>query len=194
MTIRRDRVNIRLCSLFSKHKLIFSTMTVLLVVSSLVNADLELNQAPPLAQLANDVGGRLDGTSWNSSELKGVVHILMYVDPDNIKINEHVEEALVKEQFPSETIRSVAITNLAATWKPKFLIKNILKGKQKKYPRTTYVTDKSKVLVKQWGLLDHSYNVLVFGPNGNLLFNKGGSLSGVEVENLIAIVWSQIPN
>jgi len=53
---------------------------------------------------------------------------------------------------------------LAATWKPKFLITKILKSKQKKYPRTTYVTDKSKVLVERWGLLDHSYNVLVFGP------------------------------
>jgi hypothetical protein len=116
----------------------------------------------------------------------------MYVDPDKIKINEHVEEALAKEHYPSEQIGSVAITNLAATWKPKFLIKNILKGKQKKYPRTTYVTDKSKVLVEQWGLLDHSYNVLVFDPNGNLLFNKGGALSAAEVENLTAVIWSKI--
>ena len=109
-----------------KHKLIFATMTILFALSSLVKAELELNQAPPLAQLADDVGGRLDGTAWNSNELKGVVHILMYVDPDKIKINEHVEEALAKEHYPSEQIGSVAITNLAATWKPKFLIKNIL--------------------------------------------------------------------
>ena len=109
-------------------------MIVLFVASSLVNADLELNQAPPLALLAGDVGGRLDGTSWNSSELKGVVHILMYVDPDKIKVNEHVEEALAREQYPSEKIGSVAITNLAATWKPKFLITKILKRKQKNIP------------------------------------------------------------
>ena len=106
-------------------------MIVLFVASSLVKADLELNQVPPLIQLAGDVGGRLDGTSWNSSELQGVVHILMYVDPDKIRVNEHVEEALAKEQYPSEKIRSVAITNLAATWKPKFLITKILKRKQK---------------------------------------------------------------
>ena len=177
-----------------KHKLIFATMTILFALSSLVKAELELNQAPPLVQLAGDVGGRLDGTAWNSNELKGVVHILMYVDPDKIKINEHVEEALAKEHYPSEQIGSVAITNLAATWKPKFLIKKILKGKQKKYPRTIYVTDKSKVLVEQWGLLDHSYNVLVFDPNGNLLFNKGGALSAAEVENLTAVIWSKISN
>ena len=85
-----------------KHKLIFSTMIVLFVVSSSVNADLELNQVPPLAQLAGEAGGRLDGTSWDSSELEGVVHILMYVDPDKVKVNEHVEEALAKEQYPSE--------------------------------------------------------------------------------------------
>ena len=68
------------------------------------------------------------------------------------------------------------------------------RGKQKKYPRTIYVTDKSKVLVEQWGLADHSYNVLVFGPSGNLLFNKIGALSAADVENLTAMVWSAISN
>ena len=62
-------------------------MMVLFVASSLVKADLELNQVPPLIQLAGDVGGSLDGTSWNSSELKGAIHILMYVDPDKVKVN-----------------------------------------------------------------------------------------------------------
>ena len=33
-------------------------MIVLLVASSLVKADLELNQVPPLTQLAGDVGGQ----------------------------------------------------------------------------------------------------------------------------------------
>ena len=79
----------------------------------------------------------------------------MYVDPDKIKVNEHVEEALSKEQYPPEKIRSVAITNLAATWKPKLLITKILKRKQKQYPRTAYVTDQSRVLIERWGLLDH---------------------------------------
>ncbi len=175
-----------------RYKSIFSTMIALFVVSGSVNADLKLDQVPPPAELAGDAGGRLDGTSWNSSELEGVVHILMYVDPDKVKANEHVEEALAKEQYPTGKIGSIAITNLAATWKPKFLIRKILKGKQKKYPRTTYVTDASKVLVKQWGLLDDSYNVLVFGPNGKLLFNKGGALSGEDVESLTAIIWSKI--
>ena len=50
------------------------------------------------------------------------------------------------------------------------------------------------MLVEQWGLLDHSYNVLVFDPNGNLLFNKGGALSAAEVENLTAVIWSKISN
>ena len=177
-----------------KRKLTFVTMVILFVASNLVEAGLELNLEPPPVKLIGEVGGRLDGTAWSSSELKGVVHILMYVDPDKVKINEHVEEALAKEQYPTEQIRSVAITNLAVTWKPKFLIQNILKGKQKKYPRTINVTDKSKVLVEQWGLTDHSYNVLVFGPSGNLLFNKSGALSAADVENLTAMVWSAIFN
>jgi len=106
---------------------------------------------------------------------------------------------MLKKHWPENSIRrkqlrSVSITNLAVTRKPKFLITKILKRKQKKYPCTTYVTGKSKVLVERWGLLDHSYNVLVFGPNGNLLFNQGRALSGVEVENLTAMIWLQIFN
>ena len=104
-----------------EYRLIIPIMLVLFVFSDLGYADLELNQTPPLVQLAGIHGGRLDGTSWNSSELKGAIYILMYVDPDKVKVNEHVEDALAREQYPSEKIRSVAITNLAATWKPKFL-------------------------------------------------------------------------
>ncbi len=176
----------------NKYTLILPTMFALFVVSDLGIADLELGKLPPQVQLAGEHGGRLDGTSWNSSELNGTIHILMYVDPDKVRVNEHVEDALAKEQYPSKNIKSVAITNLAATWKPKFLIRKILKGKQKKYPSTTYVTDKSKVLVEQWGLHDHSYNVLVFGSSGNLVFNQGGVLSLVDVEKLTTMIWSQI--
>ena len=50
-------------------------MIVLFVVSSSVNADLELNQVPPLAQLAGEAGGRLDGTSWDSSEPVSYTHL-----------------------------------------------------------------------------------------------------------------------
>ena len=99
-----------------------------------------------------------------------------------------------KNRIRRKKIRSVAITNLAATWKQKFLMIKTLKRKQKKYPRTTYVTAKGKVLVERWGLLDHSYNVLVLGSNGNFLFNQAGALAGVEVENLTALNWSQISN
>lgn len=174
------------------HRVIFPTMFVLFIFSDLGNADLVLNRTPPLVELAGDDGGRLDGSSWNSSELEGTLSILMYVDPDRIKVNEHVENALANEKYPPETIKSVAIANLAATWKPKFLITKILKRKQKQYPGTIYLTDKRKVLVKQWGLHDHSYNVLVFGQSGSLLFNKFGALLPVDVGNLTNIIWSQL--
>ena len=172
-----------------KYRLITPIISGLLIVSDLSNADLNLNQVPPKIRLSGDHGGRLNGTSWNSSELKGILHILMYVDPDKINVNEHVEDALSKEQYPLEAIRSVAITNLAATWKPKFIIEKILKRKQKKFPRTTYITDKSKVLVKRWGLSDHSYNVLVFSSAGNLLFNKASALSEGDIVNLTTMIW-----
>ncbi len=38
------------------------------------------------------------------------------------------------------------------------------------------------------GLYDHSYKVLELVSLGNLLFNKGGVLSTVDVENLTAML------
>ena len=65
-------------------------MIILFVVSNLVEAKIELNQASPPSLLVDDARG-LDGGVWFGSELKGVVHILMYVDPSKVKTNDHVE-------------------------------------------------------------------------------------------------------
>ena len=50
-----------------KYRLIPPIISVLLIVSDLSNADLNLNQVPPIIELSGDHGVRLNGTSWNSS-------------------------------------------------------------------------------------------------------------------------------
>ena len=55
----------------------------------------------------------------------------MNVDPEIITINEQVEIALAKDRYPSDVIRFVAITNLAAAWKPGIHNRKISQGKAK---------------------------------------------------------------
>jgi len=82
--------------------------------------------------------------------------------------------------------------NLAASWKPKFVIDQVLKKKQKQYPRTIYVRDVNKLLVSAWGLRDQDYHVVAFDPEGKVLFSKGGSLSADEVDTLLETIRSNI--
>ena len=153
-----------------------------------VGAEIRLGEPLPPVLLEEDGGGQLDGSPWNSSSLTEKLHILMYVDPDEVGVNAHVEDALAQQNLDHEKIRSIAVINMAATWKPNFAIDIILKGKQEKFPNTLYIRDLQGELVKKWGLVDDSYHVLLVGAKGEVLFSAGDALSEVQVKELISII------
>jgi YtfJ family uncharacterized protein len=149
---------------------------------------IEMGHIPPKVELKEKLGGRLDGTAWSSEELKGKVHVLFYVDPDEKDTNNDASEALDKEKFPSEKFQSVAIINMAATWLPNFAISSSLKEKQERYPRTIYVRDYKKVIVNAWKIADDSSDVLAFDKTGKLIFRKDGKLNPEDIQRLIRVI------
>jgi uncharacterized protein len=168
--------------------MIVAGLCSLLLVPAMARAGAEVGQIPPKVELKEKLGGRLDGTPWSSEELRGKVHVLFYVDPDEKDTNNDTSEALDKEKFSSEKFQSVAIINMAATFMPNFLISASLKEKQEKYPRTAYVRDYKKVLVAEWNLTDDSSNVLAFDKQGKVVFRKDGKLTAVDIEQLIKVI------
>ena len=102
---------------------------------------------PPLI-LEKELGGRLDGSSWSSAEIKNKVHVLFYVDPDEKDLNERIADVLQNSKFPLDNYGSIAVINMAATWLPNIALETALKQKQKKYPDTLYVKDFNKLFVK----------------------------------------------
>lgn len=116
----------------------------------------------------------------------------MYVDPDEVKLNAHVEDALAAESFPGDLVDSVGVINMAASWKPNFAIDLLLKRKQKKFPDTIYVRDMQRALVSDWGLMDQSYHIVVLDREGRLIFEAGGEFSAAQIEQLIAVIWDAI--
>ncbi len=148
----------------------------------------EIGEIPPKVELKDKLGGRLDGTPWSSEELRGKVHVLFYVDPDEKDTNNDASEALDKEKLPGERYQSVGVINMAATWLPNFAIASSLKDKQKRYPRTIYVRDDKKALVKTWKIADDSSNVLAFDKQGRLIFRKDGKLSAEDIQTLIKAI------
>jgi YtfJ family uncharacterized protein len=148
----------------------------------------EMGEIPPKAELKEELGGRLDGKPWSSEELRGKVHVLFYVDPDEKDTNNDASEALDKEKFPSDKLQSVGVINMAASWLPNFAISSSLKDKQKRYPRTIYVRDYKKTLVNAWKMADDSSNVLAFDRQGKLIFRKDGKLTTEEIRTLIKAI------
>jgi hypothetical protein len=164
-----------------------TVLFALFVVPQMVQA-IEMGQVPPKVELKEKVGGRLDGTAWSSEELKGKVHVLFYVDPDEKDTNNEASEALDKEKFPAEKFQSVAIINMAATWMPNFAISMSIEDKQKRYPRTIYVKDYKKVLVDVWKIADDSSDILAFDKQGKLIFRKDGKLGPGDIQKLIQTI------
>ena len=162
---------------------------ILLLTALPLSAELPLGKIPPKIVLEGDLGGRLDGTAWNSEELiSGKVMVLFYVDPDEADLNNHVSDALKAENFPLDKYGSVGVANMGATWLPNFAINIKLKSKQEKHKSTIYVKDLEKTLVKKWGLTDDASDIILFGKDGKVLFSYDGKFSDAQVKEIIQAV------
>ena len=157
------------------------------ILTSFVSA-IVVGEVPKEVTIEGENGGLLSDEPWHSSMLKDKVYVLFYVDPDEKDTNNDFSEALKKRAFPLDVFGSVAIINLKATWLPNFAIESSLKAKQKEYPNTTYVKDKTKYLVKEWELADDSSDISVFAKDGKLLYHYSGKLPKEEIEKVLKLI------
>ena len=168
---------------------ILSFLMIFLLSALPLYAELPIGEIPPNIVLEGDLGGRLDGTAWNSEELiSGKVMVLFYVDPDEADLNNHVSDALKAENFPLDKYGSLGVANMGATWLPNFAINIKLKSKQEKHKATIYVKDLEKTFVKLWGLNDDDSDIILFGKDGKVLYSYDGKFSDAQVKELIQTV------
>jgi len=166
-----------------------SVLMIFLLSALPLSAELPIGEIPPKIVLEGDLGGRLDGTAWNSEELiSGKVMVLFYVDPDEADLNNHVSDALKAENFPLDKYGSLGVANMGATWLPNFAINIKLKSKQAKHKATIYVKDLEKTIVKSWGLSDDDSDIILFGKDGKVLYSYDGKFSDAQVKELIQAV------
>ncbi len=160
----------------------------LFVSMQVVYAELPLGEKPAAITLSGEMGSRVDGTPWSSSELQNKVYVLVFADPDEADLNNTATEALKAEDFPDSVYASVAVINMAATWLPNMAINMKLKSKQEQYPSTVYVRDYEKTLVKKWKLADDSNDIVVFDKSGTVLFSRDGQLSAEDIATMIKVI------
>lgn len=169
-------------------RLMFSLFISCLWVGS-ASAAVKVGAAPSPVTIGGEDGGLVkDGQAWQSSMLKDKVYMFMYVDPDESDTNEKLNERLKAEELPEDKFGSVVVINMAASWKPNGILSAVLKSKQEKYPNTIFVKDFKSRLVKEWGLADQAYNVLLFDKQGTLLLQKAGAFDDKEITEFISLV------
>lgn len=150
---------------------------------------LTVGETPKHVLIEGDNGGLVaDNGTWDSNTIKDKTLVLFYVDPDEKELNDEFSQRLKAKKFDRSKFGSIAIVNLAATWKPNFAIESILKSKQEEFPHTIYVKDKNRVLVKEWGLADDNSDILIFSKEGKVLFHKDGKMSEEEILTALKII------
>jgi len=132
----------------------------------------------------NDDGGLISGGAWDSNDLHEKTTLLFYIDPDEKSHGEKfnaITERLEKH-FSNEKFQVVIIINLDATWTPNAVIRTFINNRAIKHPNRQYVEDRKKILVREWGMSDDAYNVLIINPKGELLFRHTGSWNKKKIE------------
>ncbi|WP_434579935.1 YtfJ family protein [Sulfurimonas sp. NW15] len=164
-------------------------LTLAALLTTLNLYALTIGEAPKNVTIEGEKGGLVTGGAWNSNMLKNKVFVMFYVDPDEKDVNEDFSQALKKKHYREKgAFGSIAIVNMAATWKPNFAIEAILKGKQKEFPKTIYVKDKDKTLVKEWKIADDASNIVIFSKDGKVLFYKSGKMSEDDTQKAFQII------
>ena len=163
-------------------------MLLLPLLFSLTLSAVEIGQTLPTVTLDEDKGGRVTGEAWSSSELQGKVHLLFYVDPDEKDLNNELSDAVKAAELDRSKFASVAVINMAATWKPNFAINSALKSKQEKFPHTIYVKDMDKHVVAAWDVADDNSDIILFDQTGKVLFYNEGKVEGEQINEVIKLI------
>lgn len=152
-------------------------------------AAITVGEIPKNVILFGEDGGHVkDSAIWDSSTIRDKLYIMFYVDPDEKDTNSHFADKLKKKNYNKDDYGSIAIINLAASWKPNFVIESSLEEKQKEFTNTTYVKDKNSVLVKEWEVEDDASNILVFSKDSRLLYYKAGEMSDEDMKQAFRII------
>lgn len=169
------------------------TQILLSTLLALNLSALTVGEIPKNIVLDGDNGALVkDSSAWNSNTLKDKVLVMFYVDPDEKDTNNAFSSALKEKAFDRANYGSVAIINMAATWKPNFAIASALESKQEEFPDTLYVKDLKRVLVNEWGLKDDASNILIFSKSGELLFYHSGALDKSNIEKALGIIQNNL--
>ena len=162
-------------------------MMTWLCVVAMIQA-VNIGDTLPQVTLEKENGGTSNDKPWHATSLKGKVHVVLYMDPDERKGTQPLLDALNQLDVDPKAYSTIAIVNLSATWMPDYILESILSKKQKELKNTSFVFDKEKMLVKKWQMTDDASNILIVDKNSKILYQKVGNASNEEVAYILKML------
>lgn len=165
-------------------------LVLLWSVSTALAGGIKIGEKAPNFKLQDAQTGKI--YTLDSPAFKGKILPVFYVDPDEQKTNEHVEDALLALRKRKEASGGVSnaiglgIVNMAATRIPNMLIKPIVAAKQKK-TGAVILLDPDLTIVKLWGLQNDNSDVVLLDKDRIVRYIYNGKLPPEEVKKLEAL-------
>jgi predicted transcriptional regulator len=142
----------------------------------------------PAVVLKGEDGGTATGEEWSSEDLLGRTNLILYVDTGKRQQAMPLINRIDGLRYPPGALGVSFVINTSATSIPSFMIRMMIKQREKANSKVRYVLDKKQVLIKVWDFTDEHVNVLILGPTGEVRHRYAGEITEEYVEEVIGIL------
>lgn len=154
----------------------------------------EQDKKLPVVILKGDDGGTATGEEWNSTELLGRTNLILYVDTGKRQAAMPLINRIDELSYPPGALGVSFVINTSATSIPSFMIRMMVKQREKANSRIRYVLDKKEVLIKVWDFTNEHVNVLILDPAGEVRHRYAGEITDEYVKEVIGILEDGLKN
>ncbi len=148
----------------------------------------------PTVVLKGEDGGTATGEEWNSANLIGKTNLILYVDTGKRQQATPLVNRIDALSYSPDTLGVSFVINTSATSIPSFMIRMMVKQREKANSKIRYVLDKKEVFIRDWDFTDEYVNVLILDPSGKVLHRYAGEITEEYIDEVISIIESNLKN
>jgi predicted transcriptional regulator len=160
---------------------------ILLLLCSVSESAGQDTLLPPVVLKGED-GGTATGEEWNSNSLIGKTNLILYVDTGKKQAAMPLIKKIDSLSYSPDTLGTYFIVNTSATAVPNFMIRMMIRQRQKANTRIQYVLDHHEMLINKWNFTDENLNVLVLDPSGKVLHRYAGEITQEYIDKLVSVI------
>jgi predicted transcriptional regulator len=142
----------------------------------------------PTVVLQGEDGGTATGEPWNSGNLIGRANLILYVDTGKRQQAMPLINRIDSLAYSPDRLGVSFVINTSATSIPSFMIRMMIKQREKANSKIRYVLDKKELLIKEWDFTNEYLNVLVLDPAGKVLHRYAGEITEEYIDEVMSVI------